>query len=140
MPLSKKPGWIAWRLCAARAIIIRDLLPRGALFQRDTVSAEDILPWYNQFGIVVLDQFKVRLKSHRKQASEEYAVAQQKEEYFAHDRKFYPRKTRNQRGEPVFDMSPTKPLLQQDIKDEMHLHYKTALCYKADESADESKK
>jgi hypothetical protein len=86
MPLSKKPGWIVWRSCAARAIIIRDLLPRGALLQRNTVSAKDILPWYKekypeQFGIIVLDQFKVRLESHRKQASEEYAVAQQEEEY-----------------------------------------------------------
>ena len=103
MPISKKPGWIAWRSCAARAIIIRDLLPGGALFERDAVSAEDILPWYKekypeQFGIVVLDQFKVRLESHRKQASEEYAVAQQEEEYFAHERKFYPRKTHNERG------------------------------------------
>jgi hypothetical protein len=103
----------------------------GALFERDAVSAKDILPCYKekypeQFSIVVLDQFKVRLASHRKQASEEYNVAQQEEEYFAHDCKFYPRKTHNERGEPVFDMSPAKPLLQQDVKDEMHLHYKTS--------------
>jgi hypothetical protein len=48
MPLSKKPGWIAWRSCAARAIIMRDLLPCGVLFERDTVSAEDLLPWYKE--------------------------------------------------------------------------------------------
>jgi len=53
---------------------MRDLLPRGVLFERDTVSAEDLLPWYKekypeQFGLVVLDQFKARLESHRKQAS-----------------------------------------------------------------------
>jgi hypothetical protein len=110
---------------------MRDLLPRGALFERNTVSAEDLLPWYKekypeQFGSIVLDQFKARLESHRKQVSEEYAVAQHEEEYFAHDRKCYPRKTHNERGEPVFDTSPAKPLLQQDIKDEMHLHYKTS--------------
>mgnify|MGYP002812886629 CR=1 FL=1 len=103
------------------------LLPDGALFKRDAVSAEDLLPWYKenypqQFGIVVLDQFKVCLQSHRKQALEEYAVAQQEERRFAHDRKMYPRKTHSERGEPVFDMSPAKALLQQDIKDEMHLH------------------
>jgi uncharacterized protein YcaQ len=56
------------------------------------------LPWYKenypeQFGMDALDQFKVRLKSHPKQALEECAVAQQEEDYFAHDRKFYPRKT-----------------------------------------------
>jgi hypothetical protein len=131
MPPSKKPGWIAWRSCAARAIIMEDLLPGGVLFERDTVSAELLLPWYQdkypqQFSIVVVDQFIPRLKDHRKQASEEYAVAQQEEEYFAHDRKCYPRKTHNERGEPVFDMSPAKQLLRQDIKDEMHIHYKTS--------------
>ncbi len=110
---------------------MEDLLPGGVLFERDTVSAELLLPWYQdkypqQFSIVVVDQFIPRLKDHRKQASEEYAVAQQEEEYFAHDRKCYPRKAHNERGEPVFDMSPAKPLLRQDIKDEMHLLYKTS--------------
>ena len=108
-----------------------DLLPGGVLFKRDAVPAEDLLLWHKNehlqhFDIVVLDQFKARLESHRKQASEEYAVAQQEEEYFAHDRKFHPRKTHNKRGEPVFDISPAKSLLQQDIKDEMHSHYKTS--------------
>jgi hypothetical protein len=79
------------------------LLPGGALFERNTVSAEDLLAWFKekypqQFGIIVLDQFKARLQSHRKQASEEYAVAQQEEGYFAHDHKLYPRKTHNKRG------------------------------------------
>jgi hypothetical protein len=110
---------------------MRDLLPGGALFERDAVSAEDLLPWYKekypeQFGVVVLDQFKVRLQSHRKQASVEHAVALKEEKHFAHDRNYYPRKTHNERGEPVFDMSPAKALLRQDIKDEMHLHHKTS--------------
>jgi hypothetical protein len=106
------------------------LLPGGALFDRDAVSADDLLPWYKekylgQFNVVVLDQFKVRLKSHRKQASEDYAIASQEEEYFARDRKLYPRKTHNKRGEPIFDMPPAKPLLRQDIKDGIHLEYQT---------------
>jgi hypothetical protein len=104
---------------------LRDLLPDGVHFKRDAVSAEDLLPWHKenypeQFGIVVLDLFKACLQSHRKQASEEHAVAQQEEECFAHDHKFYPRKTHNERGEPVFDMPPAKPLLRQDVKDQMH--------------------
>jgi hypothetical protein len=104
MPQSNKPVWFDLCSCAARAIIMGDLLPGGVLFEHDTVSAEDFLPWYKekypqQFRIVVLDQFKARLQSHRKQASEEYAVAQeQEEEHFAHDHKFYPRKAHNKRG------------------------------------------
>ena len=48
-------------------------------------------------------------------------------EHFTRDHKLFPRKAHNERGEqPVFDMSPAKPLLRQDTKDEMHLHYKTS--------------
>ena len=109
---------------------MEDLLPGGVLYQRHVVSAEDLLPWYKekypgQFGVVVLDQFKARLQSHRKQASIDHVIASKEEQYFAHDRQLYPRKTHNKRGEPIFDMSPAKPLLRQDIKDDMHLQYET---------------
>ncbi len=53
---------------------MEDLLPGVVLFQRDVVSAEDLLPWYKekypgQFGVVVLDQFKARLQSVSSEAS-----------------------------------------------------------------------
>jgi hypothetical protein len=132
MARSKKPGWINWRSAPARTIILEDLLPGRPLFEKDNVSAQDLLVWYqerypDQFGAVVLDQFEVRLKDHRKASLKDYARAQEEEKYLAHDRQFYPRKTHNERGEPVFNLSPAKLLLREDIKDRLHMTiYKTA--------------
>jgi hypothetical protein len=100
MPRSKKPGWVNWQSCSARAIILEDLLPGGPLFQRDNVPAAAILEWYkdkhpNQFDGIVLEQFAARLKDHRKQGLEEYATAQEEEKYFAHDRKLYPSRSKS---------------------------------------------
>ncbi len=125
MPRSKKPGWVNWLSSSARAIILEDLLPGGPLFQRDDVPAAAILDWYkdkhpNQFDGIVLEQFAARLKDHRKQGLEEYATAQEEEEYFKHDRKLYPRATHNHRGEPIFDMSAAKELLRADVKNREH--------------------
>ena len=69
MPRSKKPGWVDWRKCPARAVIIRDLEPGGRLHQCDDVSAEEIFRWYEnekEFENVVFSQFKARLATHRK--------------------------------------------------------------------------
>jgi hypothetical protein len=125
MPRSKKPGWVTWQSSSARAIILEDLLPGGPLFQCNNVPAAAILEWYNdkhpnQFDGIVLEQFAARLKDHRKQGLEEYAAAQEEEEYLMHDRKLYPRATHNHRGKPVFDMSVAKELLRADVKNREH--------------------
>jgi hypothetical protein len=125
MPRSKKPGWVDWKSSSARAIILEDLLPGGPLFQRDNVPAAAILKWYkdkhpNQFDGIVLEQFEARLKDHRKQGLEEYALAQEEEEYLRHDQKLYPRATHNHRGEPKFDMTAAKELLRADVKNREH--------------------
>jgi hypothetical protein len=36
------------------------------------------------------------------------------------DRKLYPRQSHNHRGEPVFDLSPAKALLREDVKNKLH--------------------
>ena len=127
---SKKPGWIDWRSCAARQIIIDDLQKGGPLYQRDNISAEDIYAWYKKFPAfenVVLDQFTERLKDHRAQANKEQFRALQEEQYWIRDRKLYPRQPKNERGELVFDMTPAKMLLREDIKNKLHLtKHKTA--------------
>ena len=38
----------------------------------------------------------------------------------AHDRTLYPRQTHNHRGQPVFDLSPAKQRLQEDVKNNLH--------------------
>jgi hypothetical protein len=99
MPRSKKPGWVNWQSSSARAIISEDLLPGGPLFQLDNVPAAAILEWYkdkhpNQFDGIIREPFAARLKDHRKQGLEEYAMAQEEEEYFTHDRKLKPSQAR----------------------------------------------
>ena len=70
MKRSGKPGWINWRSCKAKGIILRDLEPGGALDGLDHVSAEDLFGYYKalpEFKDVVFAQFKARLKDHRTQ-------------------------------------------------------------------------
>jgi hypothetical protein len=124
MPRSKKPGWVDWKKCPAREVIIMDLQPGGPLYLRENIPAEDIFPWYKQlpaFKDVVLDQFIDRLKDHRKAAEEDQLRAMQQQQYMEHDRRVYPRQPYNERGEPVFDMHPAKLLLREDIKNKLHL-------------------
>jgi hypothetical protein len=124
MPASKKPGWVDWMKCPARAVIMEDLRPGGPLYQRDNILAEEIFAWYKQrpaFENVVIDQFKARLKDHRLMAAKDSHRALQEEQYLVQDRQLYPRQPYNERGEPKFDMHPAKLLLREDIKNKVHL-------------------
>ncbi len=124
MPASKKPGWVDWMKCPARAVIMEDLRPGGPLYQRDNILAEEIFAWYKQrpaFENVVIDQFKARLKDHRLMAAKDLHQALQEEQYLVQDRQLYPRQPYNERGEPKFDMHPAKLLLREDIKNKVHL-------------------
>ena len=123
MPQSKKPGWVDWKGCPARQVIIDDLCPGGVLHNRDFITAEEIFPWYKQFPAfkdVVLDQFKARLKDHRKAAAKDLHKALQHQQFFEHDREIYVRETHNERGEPIFDLSPARILLSEDVKNKIH--------------------
>ena len=123
-PRSKKHGWIDWKSSPARQFLMDDLEPGGMLYQRDNIKAADIFPFYKklpQFHNVVLDQFQTRLRDHRKKACENVFLATQEQQYLAKDRQLYPRQTHNQRGELVFDLSPAKALLREDIKNKLHL-------------------
>ena len=120
MPKPKQKGWIKWRSCPARAVILDDLLPGGLLYQRDYITAEELFPWYKQFPEfkdVILDQFKAWLADHRRKAQWENHKAIQQEQYFIHDREKYPQKTHNERGEINFDTHPAKLLLREDLKE-----------------------
>jgi hypothetical protein len=73
-----------------------------------------------QFNTVVESQFVVRLRDHRTKASEYLHQTLQEEQYFARDRLLYPRQSHNERGEPVFDKSPGKALLREDVSNGIH--------------------
>jgi hypothetical protein len=117
-------GWIPWATSEAKKILMEDLLRGGPLYQKDRFSEEFVWQWYSQqsgFENVVFTQFKARLKDHRKQVNSLHAFSNRDAAALEHDRRLYPRASFNSRGEPVFDMSPAKELLRQDVKDELHL-------------------
>lgn len=122
MPRPKNPEWIIWQSSSARAIIIEDLEPGGILYQRDYIPATDIWDFYKalpQFKKVVYSQFETRLKDHRRQASGRVHQWTQEAQYLARDRQLHPRQSHNHRG-GVFDLSPAKALLREDIENNEH--------------------
>ena len=79
----KSKGFIDWRRCKARGIILRDLEPGGYMIGMDHVSAEDLFDWYKkmpEFEDVVFQQFKERLADHQKQSAPNREMARHGEE------------------------------------------------------------
>ena len=118
-----KTPTIKWRSSAAKQLLM-DHLEEGKLpldeEQCPIEAAWNLYKSLPEFKNVHVDQFRRQLKAHREQ------VIRRKERLGHQDvalRKFRaenPRKTHNNRGEPVFDMLPGKALLRQDVKDGLH--------------------
>ena len=113
MPWSSKPGWIDWVNSPAREIILEDLLPGGYLFGKNDMPAS--VAWKHHRVMeefkctpVVFDQFEVCLKGHQKQASKRLEISKKKEKMMQDDRKLYPEKHQNHKGELVFSCHPAQ--------------------------------
>ena len=115
---------VNWITSSAREIIIDDLYAGILSLDEEDLSAEDA--WetcYSQlyeFQSVPFEQFKAQLKDHREQVKLKWVRSKADKTALEHDRQLYPRKSHNSRGELVFDLSPAKPLLQEDIKNKAH--------------------
>jgi hypothetical protein len=100
--------------------LIDDILPVEA----SRITAEEAWEVYktmDEFANVVFDQFKERLRDHRKQVGENKIRAAKELDALAHDRRLFPRQTVNHRGELVFDLHPAKLLLRADVESGKHL-------------------
>jgi hypothetical protein len=120
---SGKEGWVNWRNCTARAVLLRDLEPGGPLVGMDHVPANEVFEFYKGqpgFEQVVFNQFKERLADHRKQASRDRKYAERDSEACRVDRLVHPRATKNPRGELVFDIHSAKRLLRMDVANGIH--------------------
>jgi hypothetical protein len=117
-------GWIKWRTSRARIIILDDLetglLPADATVMSAEEAWEICYSHMAEFVDVVFSQFQARLKDHRRRAGEQMSRAAFESNALAHDRRLFPRATENSHGEPVFDLSPAKLLLQADVADKKH--------------------
>ena len=115
--------------------MIIDDLESGALpLDKGKMSAQDAwdvlykdLP---EFKEVPFEKFQDRLRDHRKQVKKLRVHSEMEYAAFLHDRQLYPRKEKNSKGEPVFDMSDAKELLRNDIKSGMHHLMSPAHIYK----------
>jgi hypothetical protein len=121
------PGWIKWVNCAAKHIIMDDLLCGILPVSDDEISAEEA--WELQYEHmaefirdgVVFSQFKARLADHRAKVLKNMAQSTYERDALTHDRLLHPRQMVNHRGAPVFDLSPAKLQLREDIEDGKHL-------------------
>jgi hypothetical protein len=117
----REDKWVKWMTCPARQVILDDLR-RGAL--PTNISAEVAFKFYKkmpEFDEVCFEQFKARLKDHRKQATKQWMLNAQEEEAFERDRRLYPpSRNQNKQGKLIFDEFPAKQLLREDVKDKVH--------------------
>jgi hypothetical protein len=115
---------IEWRNSAAKLIIFMDLEEGLLPLDENKLSAQEawdlVYKHILEFQKVPFAQFKARLKDHRAKVQTELNRACDDELAFAHDRRLHPRQMHNRRGELVFDMTPAKELLREDIKNKKH--------------------
>jgi hypothetical protein len=113
-----------WRNSKARLIVISDLestlLPLHDKEMSAEVAWNQVYKTMVEFENVPFDMFEARLKEHRKQVKARLATSLAEEKALAHDRRLYPRQTHNHRDEPVFDLSPAKECLREDVKNKVH--------------------
>lgn len=119
-------GGIAWITSGAREILWEDFFTRdGFLFNNPNIPAEEAYGLYKNvhpdfFGKVTFEQFKSNYVRYQRESNERHVQSQLQESCLGHDRALNPRKTHNARGEPVFDMTPAKALLREDVRNRLH--------------------
>ena len=128
MSRKQKPKKPKWRGSEAKNIVLDDLLKGVLPVDANILSAEDA--WeltykcMYEFKDVPFQQFKDRLRDHRKQMKSGLQRSNIEEEALQHDRKLYPRQLKNSKGELVFDLHPAKLLLRKDVAERKHLMMK----------------
>jgi hypothetical protein len=121
---ARNQEWIDWKKARAREIILDDLMEGRLPLDEAEMWTEKAWAVYQKTEEfkggkpVVFDQFKERLKDHRKQVAK---LIRNSERDLLHDRELHPRETHNKRGEPIFDLSPAKPLLRADVAANRHV-------------------
>jgi hypothetical protein len=122
-----KEKFVKWRKCPGRGILLEDLEPGSLLEDQQHRPAEALWRFYKtlpEFAGVPFAQFKKQLDKYVKNVGYGKEMAERDAKALRHDRAVHPRRSRNQRGELVFDMHVAKDLLQRDVKDGKHLTMK----------------
>jgi hypothetical protein len=115
---------ISWRDSVQAQILLHDL-EEGILpldnYEHSAYDAwHDCYSKMDEFKNVPFQQFRDRLRDHRKQVQKRVDQSMRDEVARMHDRHIYPRQIRNSRGDLVFDMSPAKMILREDVINGIH--------------------
>lgn len=121
----EKKKHIGWRKSAAREILLQDLTPpHGILVGLDEMSAEDLWDFYlteDGFAKVPFEQFKLRLKDHRKQTNENFILSAREYEFLQHGRTITPRAELDEDGAPIWHMHRAAKLLRDDVEKNLYV-------------------
>jgi hypothetical protein len=111
---------VQWRHSRARAILVLDLEEGVLPVDMLAVDAWKTYGRIGEFLDIPFDLFEARLVDLQAQTERKNNVSFLEEQAMVHDRHLHPRATHNHRGEPVFDLSEAKRLLQEDVKNGVH--------------------
>jgi hypothetical protein len=115
--------FVNWDKNPARVIILGDLEAGILPIDETELSTEEAWDTYKriyEFKNVPFRQFSDRLRDHREQVRFQLEKNLEEELAFAHDRCLHPRRTHNRRGELVFDLTPAKQQLREDVEKGVH--------------------
>lgn len=121
----RNPNTIDWTNSESKAIVLDDL-ESGSISIDNSDTAEDLYYGMYQFTPefitegVKFEQFKARLRDHRKQVKDRMERSSWEMAALAHDRLMQPKKTHNIRGEKVFYLTPAYRLLAMDVAANKH--------------------
>ena len=122
---ARSPGKIDWRNSQAKVVIMNDLKSGFLSLDESVVSPMDAWNFYKnmpEFHEVSYEQFAARLKDHRELLKAKNRRLEWEMAALAHDRHLHPRKQVDHKGNPVFDLSVAKGLLQEDVSEGKHKH------------------
>ena len=115
----------AWANHPAQKILVADLeagiLPPSSATMPPKEVWDTVYAMLPKFGGMEYTKFCNCLCALWNAYSASHCLAARDAAALQHDRKLHPRKLVNARGEPVFDLSPAKLLLQQDVKNKKHV-------------------
>jgi hypothetical protein len=118
---------IPWKTCKAKQILIQDLEIGMIGMANDDPTPLSLWPFYHDnmpdFQYIEYDQFKGGLDRLRAKMQLSVNRLVDEEAGLVHDMQLFPRSHLNYRGEPHWDVSDAKTLLDQDIDNEWHTIY-----------------
>lgn len=122
MPRSTKPGWVEWKQCPGRQVILDDLKDE-IIPLKNSYPVKWIWDAYKEreeFRGVCFEQFAERFEDHKKQEFNFRKRAETDMVDLLHDLSLHPPRTTNRQGEPLFYLSDAKEKLEEDVKEKKH--------------------